>query len=104
MISPFLALRVNMQEKAEESPLDLGLKQDEQAMFDLGLSQDEQAMMNDYSRAESVVKKISKANKQSWIVFMGDSNMSNTYYWWVMTKLKPQSTNFMQTKQFGRFR
>lgn len=71
--------------------------------LEVGLSEPEKALMNDHSRTESILRKVSGVRNHAWIVFMGDSNMRNTYYWYVMQKLKPKSVKFMQSKQFGRF-
>lgn len=54
-------------------------------------------------RTESMLRKLSGPNKTAWIMFMGDSNMRRTYFWYTMQKLgggKRQAMKEFRKKEF----
>eukprot|EP00746_Dinoflagellata_sp_MGD_P152615 gnl/MRDRNA2_/MRDRNA2_83785_c0_seq1.p1 gnl/MRDRNA2_/MRDRNA2_83785_c0~~gnl/MRDRNA2_/MRDRNA2_83785_c0_seq1.p1 ORF type:complete len:338 (+),score=87.32 gnl/MRDRNA2_/MRDRNA2_83785_c0_seq1:64-1077(+) len=50
--------------------------------------------------AESVMRKAAKGKNHAWISFVGDSNMRNTYWWWVTSKLNQTGVKLIRSKQF----
>jgi len=50
--------------------------------------------------AESVMRKVGKDKNHAWISFVGDSNMRNTYWWWVTSKLNQTGVKLVKSKQF----
>merc|ERR1719235_2093538 len=50
--------------------------------------------------AESVMRKVGKDKNHAWISFVGDSNMRNTYWWWVTSKLNQTGVKLIHSKQF----
>merc|ERR1719265_2640454 len=63
---------------------------------------DANAQGGDLDSAEHAMRSISKPNtKHSWIMFYGDSNMRNTYWWWVTEKLNKTNVKLIKSKQFG---
>jgi hypothetical protein len=50
--------------------------------------------------AESVMRKVGQGKNQTWISFMGDSNMRNTYWWWV-TSMNKTGAKLIRSKQFS---
>jgi len=57
--------------------------------------------VDDLDSAEHVMRKIGKSNNHAWITFVGDSNMRNTYWWWVTAKLNKTGVKLLHSKQFG---
>lgn len=50
--------------------------------------------------SERVMRKIAKGKDHAWITFLGDSNMRNTYWWWVTSKLNKTGVILHKGKDF----
>lgn len=51
--------------------------------------------------AEGLARKMANGKNHSWIMFMGDSNMRHTYYWWVTEKLAKNAKKIHKSKGFS---
>merc|ERR1719473_698783 len=52
----------------------------------------------------SLMRKMAHKKKSAWIMFIGDSNMRHSYWWWVTNKLNTTDANvqIIKSKQFSK--